>query len=319
MNVDLTVTVPALEMLVKYTASGIGAVAGPLLAPWRAKREAQARLISAQAEADSVRIIADAQAIAHRTFADSDNVQGVLDIGPDGIAQRIEYQEQKRQANLASVVREAARELGDREVAPHEPDHDWSARFFGSVQDVSSEDMRRIWAHILAGEVEQPGSTSLRTIATLRNLTAGEAKAFSGIARFRIGRVVYPDPNTLYDGHTMALMEEVGLIRSTQEGIVDISVVNGPEIIHRGSRYVLVVEAEPSTHMAMRAHELTGPGREIAQCIEQDPDMRFLGRIAHTLQERGFTLRIATDLPKSADGQLDCDADQLRVVRPIPP
>ena len=33
MDVNLTVRVPGLEMLVKYSASGIGAVAGPMLAP----------------------------------------------------------------------------------------------------------------------------------------------------------------------------------------------------------------------------------------------------------------------------------------------
>ena len=32
--VDVNLKVPALEKLVDYAASGIGAVAGPMLAPW---------------------------------------------------------------------------------------------------------------------------------------------------------------------------------------------------------------------------------------------------------------------------------------------
>ena len=130
-TVDLNVKVPALEKLVDYTASGIGAVAGPMLAPWKARKEAEARLIEARADADSLKLIADAQAKARNSLVESDEAgRGVLEIDQDGIRQRIEFQERKRQANIASVVRDAAAELGDKEVPDREPDHDWTARFF---------------------------------------------------------------------------------------------------------------------------------------------------------------------------------------------
>ena len=47
--VDVNLKVPALEKLVDYTASGIGAVAGPILAPWKARREAEARRVDPNA------------------------------------------------------------------------------------------------------------------------------------------------------------------------------------------------------------------------------------------------------------------------------
>ena len=37
--VNVNVKVAALEKLVDYTASGIGTVAGPMLAPWKARKE----------------------------------------------------------------------------------------------------------------------------------------------------------------------------------------------------------------------------------------------------------------------------------------
>ena len=316
MDVKLTVRIQGLEVLVKYAASGIGAVAGPMLAPWRAGRAAQARIITTQAQADSVRIIADAQAAAQRTFADSGSVQGVLEASPGGITQRIEYQERKREANISSVVREAARELGDKEVTQHEPDHDWAARFFACVQDVSLEDMRRIWAQVLAGEVQKPGATSLRTLATLRNLTSSEAKAFSEIARFRIGNFVYPRLELSRRVYTLSLMEEIDLIRSTQEQPNFIDVASNPEVIHREPRYILVVEGEPSARTHLRGYELTRPGKEIAQCIEPEPDMLFLGSIARYLHENGFTLKITTDLFCDARGELSYNPDHLRVIQP---
>ena len=50
---------------------------------------------------------------------------------------------------------EAARQLGDKSVANSDPDHDWTARFFNGVQDVSSKEMQLLWAKVLAGEVER--------------------------------------------------------------------------------------------------------------------------------------------------------------------
>ena len=246
-------------------------------------------------------------------------MEGALEINPEGITQRIEYQERKRQANISSVVREAARELGEKEVPQHEPDHDWVARFFSDVQDVSSEDMRRIWARVLAGQVETPGTTSVRTLATLRNLSSSEAKAFSKIARYRIGNFVYPDPNTKYDGYTLPLMEEVGLVRSTHEDPHFIEVVSKPEVIHREPGYILVVEAESSTRTHLRGHEFTRPGKEIAQCIEPLPDMQYLGRIAHSLKESRFTLKFTTEVSCDFRGGLNYKLDDLRTIEPIGP
>ena len=54
--VDVNITVSAFEKLVDYAASGIGAVAGSMLAPWMAKQQATAKFIEAKAQADSLRL-----------------------------------------------------------------------------------------------------------------------------------------------------------------------------------------------------------------------------------------------------------------------
>lgn len=105
-------------------------------------------------------------------------MQGQLEFGTV-VTQRIQFQEEKRQANIGSIVRQAALELGDKEVQDHEVDHDWTARFFDDVQDVSSEDMQQLWAKILAGEVERPGSTSFRTLRVLKDMNQHVARIFS--------------------------------------------------------------------------------------------------------------------------------------------
>ena len=193
--VDFNMKVPAAEKLLEFLTSGIGAIGGPFLARWKANREADAARIeaqgradvmriTAQGQADSTRLIASAQADARTYFPiEERSIQGEVNLSKE-IESRIKFQEQKRQSNIGAVVRMAADELGDNQIENHEVDHDWVARFFADVQDVTSEHMQRIWAKILAGEVETPGRTSLHTLSILKNMTQQDAKLFEEISRF---------------------------------------------------------------------------------------------------------------------------------------
>ena len=152
---EIKLKVPALEKLLDYVASGVGAIAGPMLANWRANKEGRAKLTSARYDADAlhieaesrartIAIISDAQAKARSSVeTSSDSSYGTMEITREDITQSIEFQTQKRLANVRSVMEDAADDLGDKEIIDHEPNHDWTARFFNYAQDVSSEDIRK--------------------------------------------------------------------------------------------------------------------------------------------------------------------------------
>ncbi len=194
---DINLKVPAIEKLLDYAASGIGSIAGPMLASWKAQQEANAKLIAAEGEAEAqgilaegqsqaMQIIAGAQADARAVLVSPDAaVQGQLNFGA-AVSQRIQFQEEKRLSNSAAVIGQTAQKLGDRAVQDHEVDHDWTARFFNDVQDVSSEEMQSLWAKILAGEVERPGSTSIRTLNILKDLNRSTATIFRTLCSARI-------------------------------------------------------------------------------------------------------------------------------------
>ena len=188
-TMDVKIKVPGIEKLLDYAASGVGSIAGPMLAPWKAGREAKAKLRTAKGEAEAKRILAEGQATSMQIIATAQDkarsklispqaaLQGEITIG-ELVTQRVQFQEEKRQANIGSVVTQAANQLGDNEIANHEPDHDWTARFFNDVQDVSSEEMQALWATVLAGEVKRTGSTSIRTLGILKNLDHATASLF---------------------------------------------------------------------------------------------------------------------------------------------
>ena len=188
---EIKITVPAVGQLLKYVASGVGAVGGSMLAPWRARQEAKAQIIRAGADAHSRMIEAEGDKITSLIATETAEAQTLL-TSPESRSLRIaelvrmgiEFQGRKRHLNTQAVVIEAAAELSGKEVPNQEPDHDWTARFFDGVKDVSSGEMRSIWARLLAGEVESPGRTSLRTLDVLRNMTQADAKMFAEFCGF---------------------------------------------------------------------------------------------------------------------------------------
>ena len=321
--VDVNLKVPALEKLVDYTASGIGAVAGPMLAPWRARQDAKARLLEAQADADSLRLIAGAQADAQRSLlASGEAGHGVLEVGPRGIEQRIEFQEQKRQANIASVVREAAAELGDKEIPDHEPDPDWTARFFNEVQDVSSKELQKIWSKILAGEVETPGRTSLRTLSILKNMSRRHAETFSTLSRYAIDNFIHEESfsalTDILSSFFVVEMQELGLVHGLMDLYWPMNFGNDGANVLQNCSNLLIVEGEPGKEIAIHGHVLTGPGREMAQFCVNESDLEYLKHFAKFLAGHDCTLKIAPIITVDSQGQPVCSRKDLRLVEPAP-
>jgi hypothetical protein len=95
------------------------------------------------------------------------------------IGQRLVAKEFKRQENIDTVFEMAANELAGSDVSDKPVDEDWASLFFDIVQDVSKDDMKAIWAKILAKEIQRPSSYSIRTLEVLKNLSFEEANLFN--------------------------------------------------------------------------------------------------------------------------------------------
>ena len=321
--VSYSLKVPAIEKLIDYGASGVGAIAGPLLAPVKARQEAKARLIAAEADAQireigaradasALNIIAEAQTKAREYLLPADtDIHGKLDITPQDIAQSIEFQGRKRLANAKAVLEAAADELGDKEVDDHEPDPDWTARFFDYVQDVSSEDMQKIWAKILSGEVENPGRTSLRTLDTLRNMTKRDAELFRDICPFIISNVfvfysdMVKDLNAITVGNLLHL-QDCGLVtpdRSLETVLQWEEDCIAPS--YQGGVLKITNMGAPSGQLRIPAIRLTPTGRELSRLSPQCVDtMDYLRAFSRFLKSKDCRLEYLPDVEHLPDGMI---------------
>ena len=227
-GMTINIGVPAFEKLIDVVAAGIGSIAGPLIAPWAtgrqrkaaiiaAKGEAEVQEILAASEANTMQITAQAQSKVRR-YLETTEVSTTPALTTEHVSEALQFQQERRLRNVEAIATAAAAELGDETAADETADADWIARFFGEAQEVSNAEMQKLWARILAGEVRQPRTTSIRTLEILRNLDPRVAATFKKLCSVSSGLAVIGDiqmtsPLDLHVGfldskHNMLLLDQ---------------------------------------------------------------------------------------------------------------
>jgi Protein of unknown function (DUF2806) len=99
-------------------------------------------------------------------------------------------EERRKLENRAAAVQEALEDLhanpGSAD-AQAEIEDDWLNLFARLAEDKSSDDLRRLFGKILAGEIKKPGSFSLRTIQLLSTVSKDELTQVSDFLSYAIG------------------------------------------------------------------------------------------------------------------------------------
>lgn len=144
----------------------------------------------------------------------------------------LEYYKCKNFLDIAKLADERlskTNEKSDEEKESCNRDYnfDWFIRFFDAASNISNEDMKKYWACVLAGEINNRGGFSLRAIDTLYNMSVSEANLFESLTRIVIdnkmlfsslenssGESVGQEINERYmfDNDSLRLLEECGLV-----------------------------------------------------------------------------------------------------------
>ncbi len=88
---------------------------------------------------------------------------------------RKKLDELRQQKNMEAIMIRAAQYCSNSAITDR-ADQDWFSRFVTLAEGISNKIMQDLWAKILAGEISQPGSFSLKTLQTFRSMSIAEAK-----------------------------------------------------------------------------------------------------------------------------------------------
>lgn len=145
-------------VLIEKVSDAIGGVFRPSQTRRMAKAEADAAITQAHAQIQ----ISDLQRRAMHRFVS---------------------EEGQKQENIENITRKALPDVAS-DAKPEAVENDWIVNFFDKSRLVSDQDMQALWARVLAGEANTPGSYSKRTVSLLSSMDKGEAELFKNFCSF---------------------------------------------------------------------------------------------------------------------------------------
>ena len=212
--------------------------------------------------------------------------------GQEEIANYISARESRKMNNVKSVVEKATSHFIEGEKVSDEPVNiDWTNRFFSIVEDISDETLQDIWGRILAGEVKQPNSFSLRTLDLLRNITKEEAELFVKASRFYIEKnFIYTEEFAL-SLHEALLLGEAGLINS-EELVKEWNVEPNSKLeilIDRNTLIILHNDTDKKILCQPFIKKLSKAGIEILSLVEKTDRNKFYETLTRFFKSKGVS------------------------------
>lgn len=138
-------------------------------------------------------------------------------------AQRIIREETIKQINIENIANQSLPYLNSG-VNPLTLEDDWLLNFTDKCKSISNEEMQEMWAKILAGEINEPGKFSKKTINILQSMDKNDAERFKSLSSFVIMSgnekipFIYNYNSSLYSNNginfeALAHLDFIGLIR----------------------------------------------------------------------------------------------------------
>lgn len=218
---------------------------------------------------------------------------------PEALAYRAEQRQLsdsiRQEENIENIIDVAANDLyGAENTSDQSVDDDWITRFFSIAKDINSRDMQFVWGKMLAGEINNPGSFSLRTLETIRNLSRKDAEIFEKIMPLISASenvfFISSDTNLLnkygiYYPQIMHL-DECGLINS--RGSIQLHLFRNKEVTDfiNNTKQIMIINSPDGIDTPLGIHLLTSAGKELYKVLLHEPNSDYFNNFASFILDR---------------------------------
>lgn len=205
---------------------------------------------------------------------------------------RIAYQEMIKQENIEKIVDAAYDSLKDiHEIGEGEISREWMNRFINSAGDITTEELQLIWSKVLAGEVKNPTSFSLRTLECLRNLDVDDAKLFEKVCKLVIMNCSVINDDQILNNNGIKYsdilrLDDCGLINCSPAITWNKSVTQKGCIVIDFDDYIFCAKSEKDTELIICQFPLTIAGRELYSIIGRKMKFEIVKDICSTINEK---------------------------------
>jgi hypothetical protein len=180
-------------------------------------------------------------------------------------------------------------------------DPDWLNRWRAGAGDVTSADVRQMWARILAGEITAPGTFSLRTLHVLSLLTSKDADIVTRLMTLAVAESVHKynelDEAGLSFDDCLTL-DSMGLITGVQSGAIKATIASIEStqyfaVLAGGARALVLHHEDAAMQFVYPAYPVTHVWNELCKLGSFVTPDAYLLRLAERAKESGFRVDIA--------------------------
>lgn len=194
---------------------------------------------------------------------------------------RLAEEEVKKQANMESILSQTIPQLADG-AKPDNLDNDWITNFFDKCRIVSSKEMQVLWAKVLAGEANTPGTYSKRTVNFLQTLEVRDAELFAALCRFvwTIGSkrcpLIFDTNGPIYTSNgtnfeSLGHLESIGLINFNSIASYKFTIMTNSVDTHYLGQHYQITSALPEIKINVGKVMLTALGHQLSTIVDPAP------------------------------------------------
>ncbi|WP_293221712.1 DUF2806 domain-containing protein [Ottowia sp.] len=244
------------DTLIKKVSKAVGGIFEPYQIKRIAKAEAEAAVIKVQAEIQITEL--------HRRAM-----------------HRFIEEEATKQKNIEDITNKAIPLLEEKTDAEKMND-DWVTNFFDKSRIVSDKEMQGLWASVLAGEANAPGTYSKRTVNYLGDLDRADADLFTKLCSFgwMVGNVVpliFDVQKSIYTDNginfnALSHLESIGLIQfENLSGFRRLGLPKKFYVVYYGQPLMLEMPNDEGNELELGHVLLTKVGQELAPICGSKP------------------------------------------------
>ena len=226
---------------------------------------------------------------------------------------RFVSEETKKQENIESITSKSIPLIEDSSK-PDEIDDDWIVNFFDECRNISDENMQQLWAKILAGEANGPGTYSKRTVDLLGSMGPQDANLFTSLCSFiwsvgdELAPLIYDHKAEIYNHHnikfsSLSHLDAIGLIRVDFTAGYILS-VSGSHRILQANYFDTSIVARKNKHnhkndfsVEIGHAMLTRSGYELTRICNTKPVNGFVDYVLENWKTQGLKTNI---IPKQS-------------------
>lgn len=290
MDINLDVTLPGEKLAIRLWET-VDNIICDYLKPINMKRIKLAELENMRLE------LMHNSSIKTGVKSNKNKIEPHLDIAGlnNSISHQKEIENIRKEINVLHAIIVAEKDLQNskNETPDQKVDMDWLFKWKDYASETSKEDIQTLWGKILANEIKEPGSFSLKTLNILSYINSSVAKKFTKLCEFVIeGRTI--------SRAQLELIREDGISDSDLFNLQYLNLISGVDSIATSYRwdcapfnkvltvgkFGLGIKSHDIDFLVISAINLTEAGKEIYNLIEDiQGNKEYLKQVAITIKK----------------------------------